>query len=75
MASKTLPPIQDGEIYIRCPKCDLIGWTIDDDDQPMPICSECEVEGVKLGKSDKGHPLVVLIDGPPTDPAHHLGGK
>jgi hypothetical protein len=67
-----LPPIQSGEIYIRCPECLTIGWTEDDDSEPMPDCPPCGVPAEKWQPGDEGTPDVRLIDGDPVDAAHHL---
>lgn len=69
-------PINDGEVYVRCPGCGLLGWTIDDDSIPPPTCPDCEVEGVIVGdlnEVESGRWSISVIDGPPADPAHHLG--
>ena len=70
------PPINDDEVYIRCPGCGLIGWTVDDDSRPLPLCPSCDVRAENVGRDyaliEGGRPHVVLIDGAPTDPSHHL---
>lgn len=69
-----LPPIQEGEIYVRCPKCHLIGWTVDDDRRLMPFCPDCEEFAEKFSEGMDGTMDIRLIEGAPTDAAHHLDG-
>jgi hypothetical protein len=64
------PPIQEGEIYCRCPSCGLIGWTADDDDQDMP--RHCGVSSVKVDPTEEDVFDVRVIVGAPADLAHHL---
>lgn len=68
------PPINDGEVYVRCPECGLIGWTEDDDSKDPPQCPECLVPSVVVRdiNAAEGRWDIRLIDGAPTDPTHHL---
>lgn len=74
VADDFVPPIQPGEIYARCPRCQLIGWTADDDSEPMPTCPNCDVLTETWRPGDVGGYFDLrIIDGAPIDRAHHLG--